>query len=175
MLPDYSRRPVRTCSTFLPCACGCGQSVLTKFASAYKLGHRPLKPATYRWQGYARLHRQRAEAALGHPLPPGACVHHADGTKRDDSQLVICQDNAYHRLLHQRMRILRAGGNPNTDWWCSACKQPRSQVDFYVRRQDSEGKRAGRPVTVCRTCLKQRDQRRLAAGYWREWWQRRRA
>ncbi len=48
-------------------------------------------------------YRERAEQALGHPLPPSAVVHHHtyDG---DRSQLVICQDRAYHALLHQRMR-----------------------------------------------------------------------
>jgi hypothetical protein len=50
------------------------------------------------------LHRRRAEKALGKPLPPGAEVHHADGSMRDDAPLVICQDRAYHMLLHKRMR-----------------------------------------------------------------------
>lgn len=50
------------------------------------------------------LHRRRAELALGKPLPRGAEVHHADGSMRDDAPLVICQDRAYHMLLHKRMR-----------------------------------------------------------------------
>lgn len=51
------------------------------------------------------LHRRRAELALGKPLPRGAEVHHADGSKGDNAPLlVICQDRAYHMLLHKRMR-----------------------------------------------------------------------
>ena len=56
----------------------------------------------------AVTHRERAAAALGKPLPAGAEVHHHtyDG---HNSQLVICQDSAYHHLLHSRMRRLGYG------------------------------------------------------------------
>jgi hypothetical protein len=50
------------------------------------------------------LHRRRAEIALGKPLPKGAEVHHLDGSTSDAAPLVICQDRAYHMLLHKRMR-----------------------------------------------------------------------
>ncbi len=48
-------------------------------------------------------YRERAEHALGHPLPPFAVVHH-HSYEGNRSQLVICQDLAYHALLHRRMR-----------------------------------------------------------------------
>jgi hypothetical protein len=70
------------------------------------------------------LHRVQAEAALGHPLPPKAVVHHADGT------LVICQDQSYHMLLHQRMRVLARGGDQNTQRICSACQHLTSDATF---------------------------------------------
>jgi hypothetical protein len=56
-------------------------------------------------------------------LPSSAHVHHADGSKRPDAPLVICQDAAYHLLLHVRTRVLKAGGNPNTERLCCHCKQ----------------------------------------------------
>lgn len=104
---------------------------------------------TYRKSGHERLHRVRAEAALGHSLPPDAVVHHADGTKSDKSVLVICENRDYHNLLHKRMRILRAGGNPNTDAWCSRCQGPRPISEFYVRRT---GRDAGSLTSYCWTC-----------------------
>lgn len=47
-------------------------------------------------------YRKRAERALGHCLPPLAVVHHHT-YEGDKSQLVICQDQGYHTLLHERM------------------------------------------------------------------------
>lgn len=76
-----------------------------------------------------RLHRWLAEQALGKSLPRGVVVHHHNGL-RVGGTLVICQDPAYHVLLHTRTKIVRAGGNPNTDGWCYACKQPRLRTFF---------------------------------------------
>jgi hypothetical protein len=76
------------------------------------------------------VHRLRAERALGKPLPPGAVVHHADGSISPDAPLVICQDEAYHRLLHIRTRVVRAGGDPNADRICSHCKQVKPMAGF---------------------------------------------
>lgn len=87
-------------------------------------------PRNYPVSEGERIHRIRAEAALGKPLPAQAVVHHADGSKRADAQLVICQDNAYHLLLHARMRVVKAGGNPNTDRVCSRCNQAKPIEQF---------------------------------------------
>jgi len=46
---------------------------------------------------YAYEHKVRAEKALGNRLPPKAIVHHHSKT-----ELVICQDQAYHLFLHRR-------------------------------------------------------------------------
>ena len=65
-----------------------------------------------------------AEAALGHELPPKALVHHVDGNRLNNAHdnLVICPDDAYHALLHRRMRALDACGHAH---WrkCQYCKQ----------------------------------------------------
>lgn len=54
-------------------------------------------------------HVQVAERALGHPLPPGAVVHHWDGNPSNNTprNLVICPSQAYHMALHARMRALK--------------------------------------------------------------------
>ena len=52
-----------------------------------------------------RLHRVRAEIALGKPLPKGVVVHHPNEDKwNQNAQLVICQDQSYHLYLHKLMR-----------------------------------------------------------------------
>jgi uncharacterized CHY-type Zn-finger protein len=43
---------------------------------------------------------------------------------------VICQDAAYHLLLHARTRIVRAGGSPNTQRICGHCKNIFSIEQF---------------------------------------------
>lgn len=71
-----------------------------------------------------RDHIAIAEKALGKRLPPGAQVHHVDEdrTNNQPGNLVICPNNAYHKLLHQRMRAVAACGNAN--WLpCKRCHQ----------------------------------------------------
>ena len=72
----------------------------------------------------ADLHVVLAEKAFGKELPLGVVVHHADGNAENNStdNLVICPDEAYHRLLHKRLKAYFAVGNP--DWvQCSICQQ----------------------------------------------------
>jgi hypothetical protein len=77
-----------------------------------------------------KLHLLRAERALGKPLPKGAEVHHADGSKGDNAPLVICQSRAYHKLLHARMRLVRLGCNPNTERFCPWCREIKPITDM---------------------------------------------
>ena len=53
-----------------------------------------------------------ATEVLGKMLPDGACVHHIDYDKLNNAKnnLVICQDQFYHALLHTRTDALKACG-----------------------------------------------------------------
>jgi hypothetical protein len=57
-------------------------------------------------------------------------VHHADGSIKDDAPLVICENQGYHRFLHARMNVKRAGGNPNTEALCGHCRQLKPLAAF---------------------------------------------
>ncbi len=125
------------------CECQCGQQVKKRFV----LGHNAKGSNNRSWkggrrksgrytchlmpehpnadkQGYVFAHVLIAENALGKFLPIGTIVHHIDedGNNNHKNNLVICQDRAYHNLLHQRMRALKAFGNPNARK-CKFCKQ----------------------------------------------------
>lgn len=62
---------------------------------------------------YVYEHILVAERALGRYLPLGVIVHHHDENRQnnDSYNLVICQNNAYHRLLHVRLKAFRITGN----------------------------------------------------------------
>jgi hypothetical protein len=95
------------------------------------------------------LHILRAENALGKPLPPGAVVHHADGSKSVTAPLVICQDQAYHFLLHRRMRVVQSGGNPDTEKVCRVC-QTVKPFSAFGRHQSA----AGGFSYACKVCMR---------------------
>lgn len=83
-------------------------------------------------QGHVLEHVVIAERAVGHALPDLAEVHHVDENTMNNANgnLVICQDRAYHKLLHVRARVVRAGGDPNTERICTTCRVVKSFAAF---------------------------------------------
>jgi len=107
-----------------------------------------------RWQ-YA--HRVVAERILGRPLGK-AVVHHL-GRKADNTRIVICEDQAYHLLLHARARVVKAGGNPNTERVCSVCRTLRPLTAFVTVKT---GPSAGKIISTCPLCRAEKRK----AGLW---------
>lgn len=91
--------------------------------AGYKLRLQRGHPGADR-DGFVYEHRIVAENALRYQLPPRAEVHHVNGLKADNrnSNLVICENHAYHRLLHRRARALRCTGTADSSK-CPFCKQ----------------------------------------------------
>lgn len=159
------------------CLCGCGQpTTISTYTDPKRLGcfkgqprrfimgHNTRKAITDDYRkveidGHrVRLHVVRAERALGHALPKGAVVHHADGSIADDAPLVICQDQAYHLLLHARMRVKVAGGNPNSDAICGTCHQVKPRARFNRNVNGAFG-----VASMCRQCKAERGKRYFEA------------
>ena|SRR3990167_4114990 len=111
------------------CECGCGGYPI-KNTSRFIKGHSTWKGGKYTDpRGYVSLYRpshpramgngrvyehiEKAEKALGRYLPEGAVVHHVNEIKSDNrnENLVICEDSAYHLLLHARKRAYETTGN----------------------------------------------------------------
>jgi hypothetical protein len=78
-------------------------------------------------------HRAIAEKALGKPLPEKAEIHHVDnnGRNNENTNLVICKDKAYHKLLHIRTSALKESGNANNRK-CKICKEWDSTENLYI-------------------------------------------
>lgn len=78
-------------------------------------------------RGYVYEHIAIAEKALGKLLPQKAVIHH-----HSPEQLVICQDQAYHLLLHKRQRAYEACGNAN--WLqCTYCHKFDDPENLYIQ------------------------------------------
>jgi hypothetical protein len=151
------------------CQCGCGR--LTKIAEAtvprfgwvrgqprrFVHGHNGVRnrnsyPSRSLGDGATkRTHILVAERALGRALPKGVEVHHVDENKLNDapSNLVICQDRDYHVLLHERAKVVRAGGNPNTDGFCTVCRLAKPFSEFGRRIARASGR-----YHCCKECAR---------------------
>lgn len=145
------------------CHCGCGERTKLAKLTNNRIGIKAGQPNKY-LAGHARTrngksyvqggqdfeHRMVAARALGRALPPRAQVHHVDGDRRNNtpSNLVICEDMAYHKLLHARARIVAAGGDPNTERVCCRCQRVLS-VDAFGR---SNARQLG-TQGACRQCM----------------------
>lgn len=110
-------------------SCGCIQGeVRHKFSDdAYldNMGYIMQKanhPKSHR--GYVHQHILVAESATGIKINFPTVVHHVDGDGCNNSKnnLVICQDQKHHLLIHRRTRAYGATGHP--DWRkCVFCKK----------------------------------------------------
>lgn len=83
--------------------------------------------------GKKRLHVLIAESALGKNIPKDSVVHHVNEDKLDNrnSNLVICENRAYHNIIHARTRAYNETGDPNK-MKCPFCGKYDSPENMYV-------------------------------------------
>ena len=104
-----------------------------------------------KWNTYE--HRLVIEKTLGHKIPPGAVTHHVDGNPKNNANknLVLCQSQKYHYLLHLRKNALEACGNKH--WrkcvYCSVHDDPEGMKSiwngsFYHRKCSNENRQKNR-------------------------------
>src|SRR5215471_8447008 len=88
---------------------------------------RNIKVAITRGRGglRRRAYRVRAENAIGRTLKATEEIHH-----HSEQHIVICEDHAYHGLLHSRTRVVRAGGNPDHQAICGRCRSVLDLSEF---------------------------------------------
>ncbi len=103
-----------------------------------------------------REHILIVERALGYPLPDKACVHHWDEDRSNNtpSNLVVCQDHAYHMLLHARANRLRDTGSFDLKR-CCVCKEVKPLGAFGNRQSNWDGR-----YNSCRVCTQNAEKTR---------------
>jgi HNH endonuclease len=98
--------------------------------------------------GWAAEHVLVVEKILGRYLDSIHPIHHVNGIKNDNrpENLVVCEDRSYHRLLHKRMRVIGAGGDPEIQAVCWDCRQ------LKLLDRDFSPSRVRRYDYLCRAC-----------------------
>lgn len=79
--------------------------------------------------GYVLEHILIAEKAINKSLPPHVVIHHFPFFP--SNSLIICQNQSYHKLLHQRYRAFQASNHSN---WkkCRHCKKYDAPENLYL-------------------------------------------
>jgi hypothetical protein len=73
------------------------------------------------------------EYHLGKYLSKGAIIHHVDGNKLNNnpSNLMVCENRGYHRVIHRRMKALNECGH--ADWLkCEVCKKYDEPSNMFI-------------------------------------------
>lgn len=108
--------------------------------------------------GFVWEHVVVAEQKIGRPLKDGEEVHHRNLNPSDNGpdNLQVFASHAEHQAEHARMRIVAAGGNPDTERICSVCKAIKSKRAF------GPNSIRGKPTlsTACRPCHRARERKR---------------
>ncbi len=65
-------------------------------------------------------------------LKPGEEVHHLNGIRDDNKpeNLEIIESKGKHRREHARLRVAKAGGNPDTQRICAKCHILKMKIEF---------------------------------------------
>lgn len=85
---------------------------------------------TMTWKGYKSIAFNYGHAITRKlikekfSLPEEAVIHHIDGNtwNMENSNLVICENDSYHKVLHLREKALKECGNANL-YKCVYCKK----------------------------------------------------
>lgn len=113
--------------------------------------------------GYVSEHILLAEKAIGKYLDPRHKVHHIDGDVANNvnGNFVVCEDQGYHLLLHQRQRAFDACGDASARV-CNICGSYESQSDIALYAYRRKG-RSDSTQARHRECNKQHVKRALAS------------
>ena len=109
-----------------------------------------------------RVAQAVVETALGKSIPDGAEIHHVDGNpaNNENTNLVLCNDRSYHKILHARTKALMVSGNADLKR-CWVCKEYDYEYNLtkqgrgYAHRECIRAYSRNRPEKkICWICKK---------------------
>ncbi len=85
-------------------------------------------------RGYVMEHILVVEGVLGKEFKHPHRIHHIDGDRSNNSKgnLVVCEDERYHQLLHTRTRALKESGSVHNRK-CKHCKKYDEPENLSIR------------------------------------------
>lgn len=149
------------------CWCGCGEATQIAKQWCWRSQTRPGQPMRYVkghgkrqyrrvFEGYVLIrqpdhprainryvfeHVLVVEAAIGRSLESRHVVHHVNSIRGDNrpANLCVLENQSEHMALHARLKVLRAGGDPFSDHYCSRCRtaKPADCFRFNATRRES--------------------------------------
>jgi len=124
-----------------------GKGISKQYVTVYTPGHPKASESNH-----VTEHRIVVEKAMGKYLPDNAVVHHVNGNKQDNRprNLVVCQDNAYHKLIHARERRLKSTGSFDLKK-CACCQQIFTLEEFGKDKSQWDNKRL-----YCNSCEREK-------------------
>ena len=113
---------------------------VNKIISGYLEQYCPNHPRCTKKRPYVRQHILIVEKVLGRFLKLTEQVHHIDsiGLNNKNKNLIVCENQAYHSLIHKRERALQQCGNAN---WikCGYCGEWDNKKNLYIRPNGKTG------------------------------------
>lgn len=115
--------------------------------------------------GYVWEHVLVVERALGKYIPTESIVHHVDENPGNNAptNLVVCPDQAYHKLLHQRATALSACGDASA-LKCDLCHSFERQDEIRAYSYRKGKGRYGRHLSCNRAYVRRYSERQRASN-----------
>lgn len=114
-----------------------------------------------------RLHKYVVEKTIGRELKQHEVIHHINYDKTDNRRcnLLLCPNQAYHKLVHARTDAINSGVDLNIQHKCSSCKEVKTKDSFNISKTRWNG--LNEYCKVCRS-IKGKEQVRTKIYRWRQ-------
>lgn len=122
---------------------------MNRYRKIFGMQSHPRATKSGKYGAFVYEHVLIAEKAIGRLLESSHPVHHHNEIRSDNrnQNLVICEDQGYHMLLHVRAKVVARGGDPNTHKICFQCDSIKAKEEFPQLLSSPDGR-----FRKCKAC-----------------------